>query len=58
MYERKLQSTLKRTAGFLPDEFYMESKSIMQQVETLEDDINNFSVYMPSFQLKQGLEFK
>ena len=57
VYELKLQTTLKRTASLLPDEFYMESSKIMEEVENLEDDINKFSVYMPSFQLKHGLDF-
>lgn len=43
-----------RTQNFTPDEFFNESKQILEQVEKFENEIDNFSTYMPGYQMKPG----
>ena len=55
-YEQKLKHTLLRTSCFKPDEFFSERDLIMHQVATLETDIDRFSVYMPTHQMKPNID--
>ena len=51
-YEGRLKKTLERVQGYSVVEFYYEADDLKSEVRKLVDDLDYFSVYTPSFSLK------
>ena len=51
-YEKRLKKTLDLVQGYSVIEFYYESGDLKKQVRKLVEDLDYFSVYSPSYTLK------